>query len=266
MTEPRYRRIASRLRDELRKGTWGEGETLPSQAELGEQFGVSLTTARHAVLELVKEGWLFTATNRGTIVRSRRVLEHVVTDAIRPDRPRLTSSDVFVETAQAAGRDATKEFSMRMEHASPTIAGWLGLDTNAWVVVRIILQLVDQEPWGYETSYYPRDLAEECGLDSPDDIPEGTTRRLRDRGYGETAWRDSEHARPATPDEADVLGVAAGTWIEDYVRIGATDGRVTRATNVRRMADKNRTIHELGSDQGVAVIRGAVYSENGGDR
>lgn len=258
MTSAAYRKIADQLRSDLRKGKWKPGERMPSQSELAERFGVSVPTARSAVMELVAESLVFTATNRGTIVRNRQVLDHVVTDSVRRDRPRSSSSDVFVETARQAGRVPGKEFDMRMEPASADVAGWLGVTAGEWVVARQVVQVIDGEPWAYEVSYYPRVLAEAAGLDQPTDIPEGTTRRMADRGYGETAWRDTDYARPATPDEAAQLQIPVGAWIEDYLRIGANRDQVTRVTRIRRMADRNRTIHELGDDAGLAMIRAAL--------
>lgn len=262
MSPTKTRYVADRLREQITGGVWKPGEKLPKHSELGERFGVSVMTIREAVKQLVSERLLMTSTSQGTIVRSQEVLDHVVTDFIRPDRPRSSVSDVFVETVRAAGRHPDKEFSMRMEPASPEVARWLGVEVNDWVVTRTLRQLVDGEPWSWEVSYYPRDLAEQAGLDSPTDIPEGTTRRLADRGHGEVAWRDIDHARPATPEEADALSVPVGTWITDYIRIAANPERITRVTRKRSVADRNRLIHELGDDQVLALIRDTLNRDN----
>lgn len=258
---PTYQRIADHLREEIRAGRWKPGERLPSHAELAEQMQVSLTTARNAVQVLVTENLVYTATSRGTRVRSQEVLESVVTDHIRPDRPR-SAHDIFEEIARAAGREPSKEFSARMEPADPQVARWLEVPPDSWVVARTVVQYLDDEPWSWEVSFYPRDLAEATGIDSPHDIVEGTTRRLADRGYGETAHRDTIVARPAGADEAVVLGVATGTMLLDHLRIGANHERVTRATRHRSIAARNRLAYELGDDEGTAVIRralGAAY-------
>ncbi|MFQ6228751.1 GntR family transcriptional regulator [Nocardia sp. NPDC002869] len=254
---PTYRRIADHLREEIRAGKWQPGERLPSHAELAEQMQVSLTTARNAIQVLVTENLVYTATSRGTIIRSREVLESVVTDHIRPDRPRA-AHDIFSEIARAAGRVPTKEFSARMEPADERVAQWLGIPVDSWVVARTVVQYLDNEPWSWEVSFYPRDLAEATGLDSPHDIPEGTTRRLAERGQGETAHRDSLVARPANTEEAAVLGVAMGTVLLDHLRIGANHARVTRVTRNRSIATSNRLAYELGDSAGIAVIRGVL--------
>ncbi|MBF6133786.1 GntR family transcriptional regulator [Nocardia otitidiscaviarum] len=251
---PRYQRIADLLREEIRGGKWKPGDRLPSHNELAEQMQVSITTARNAIQVLVAENLVYTATSRGTIVRSQEVLESVVTNHIRPNRPRA-AHDIFEEIARAAGREPSKQFTARMEPASAEVAHWLGIAKDSWVVARTVVQYLDNEPWSWEVSFYPRDLAEATGIDCPYDIPEGTTRRLADRGHAETAHRDSIVARPATSEEAAVLGVGPGTFLLDHLRIGANHDRVTRVTRHRSTAARNRLTYELGDDSGTEMIR-----------
>ncbi|MFQ6399200.1 GntR family transcriptional regulator [Nocardia sp. KC 131] len=251
---PTYHRIADLLREGIRAGKWAPGDRLPSHTELADQMQVSITTARNAIQVLVAENLVYTATSRGTIVRNQEVLESVVTDHIRPDRPQ-SAHDIFEEIARAASREPAKEFSAKMEPASPQVALWLGVPRDCWVLARTVVQYLDNEPWSWEVSFYPRDLAETTGIDSPHDIPEGTTRRLSESGHGETAHRDTVVARPASAEEAIVLGVATGTILLDHLRIGANHERVTRATRHRSIATRNRLAYELGDDEGTAVIR-----------
>ncbi len=251
---PRYQRIADVLREAIRNGTYAPGDRLPSHAELAEAMQVSITTTRNAIQVLVAENLLFTATSRGTIVRSREVLESVVTNHVRRDRPQ-SAHDIFSEIARTAGREPSKQFSARMEPAGAEVAHWLGVPKDSWVVSRTVVQYLDNEPWSWEVSYYPRDLAELTGIDSPHDIPEGTTRRLAARGYPETAHRDTVVARPAAADEAAVLGVGTGTMLLDHLRIGAGNNRIMRVSRQRSLAARNRLAYELGDDEGTALIR-----------
>ncbi|WP_067646724.1 GntR family transcriptional regulator [Nocardia harenae] len=250
---PTYQRIADLLREQIRGGTWRPGDRLPSHVELAEQMGVSITTARHAIQVLVTENLVYTATSRGTIVRNQEILESVVTDHIRPDRPR-SAHDIFSEIARAAGREPAKEFSARMEPAGAEVAGWLGVAPDSWVMARTVVQFLDNEPWSWEVSFFARELAEAIGADVPHDIPEGTTRRLAEHGHGETAHRDTISARPASAAEAAVLNIVPGTILLDHLRIGANHHRVTRATRHRCLATRNRLAYQLGDPAGVAVI------------
>lgn len=57
--------IADRLLEAIISGRLREGEVLPSQRELGEQFGVSRTVVREAVRSLVTKGVVAERTGRG---------------------------------------------------------------------------------------------------------------------------------------------------------------------------------------------------------
>lgn len=65
---PGYRWLASWLRDKIRGQDWAEGESLPTDAELGEHFGMSRQTVRRAYLELVNEGLVYRVPGRGTFI------------------------------------------------------------------------------------------------------------------------------------------------------------------------------------------------------
>jgi DNA-binding GntR family transcriptional regulator len=58
-----YQAVADALRARLDAGEWLPGEQLPSAERLGEQYGVSRTTAARAVRVLAGEG-------RVTVVKS----------------------------------------------------------------------------------------------------------------------------------------------------------------------------------------------------
>ena len=205
---PRYQRIADRLRAEIRAGRWKPGDRLPSHAELAEQMRVSLTTARNAVQVLVTENLVYTATSRGTRVRSQEVLESVVTDHIRPNRPR-SSHDIFEEIARTAGREPSKEFSARMEPADPQVARWLEVPPDSWVVARTVVQYLDDEPWSWEVSFYPRDLAEATGIEQPS-MAQLLTRMERDGLIRRTPNpRDARSQRIELTDKAAACSTAA---------------------------------------------------------
>lgn len=74
--QPVYRRLAAALREEIRNQTWAEGETLPTDGELGERFKVSRQTVRRAYLDLVNEGLVYRIPGKGTFITPSHLRYH----------------------------------------------------------------------------------------------------------------------------------------------------------------------------------------------
>jgi DNA-binding LacI/PurR family transcriptional regulator len=68
---PLYQQLRQQLVSRIRRGEFGPGDMLPSENQLCEEYGVSVTTARRALLELVKEGMVRRRMGVGTMVAPR---------------------------------------------------------------------------------------------------------------------------------------------------------------------------------------------------
>jgi YD repeat-containing protein len=65
---PLYQQLRQELFSRIRRGDFGPGVMLPSENELCREYAVSVTTARRALLELVKEGVVRRRVGVGTMV------------------------------------------------------------------------------------------------------------------------------------------------------------------------------------------------------
>lgn len=252
-----YERIAQTLAAEIDNSTWPEGGLLPTLPELEKRFDASRITVRGAIDHLAKQGLVYTGWaqgRRGTIVRHRGRTEIVANLAIRPGRPNNTQADAFTEAAERAGRKPSKRFERKIEVPPAGIADRLGINRSEPAVVRILTQLLDEEPWSIETGYYPMDLAREVGLDTPKDIKGGTIRALEAAGYKETAHVDEVTDESADADEAFHLAIPVGSPLLVVVRTAATDKRVTRVMRYLRLGGRTRLLWEQGGREGLDVI------------
>lgn len=66
--EAMFARIATRLRDEIRDGTWLRGELLPGEVELAARYGAARATLVRALDLLRREGIIITINGVGSRV------------------------------------------------------------------------------------------------------------------------------------------------------------------------------------------------------
>ncbi|MBT2658824.1 GntR family transcriptional regulator [Bacillus sp. ISL-18] len=79
--EPLYRQLKKAIQAAILNDTYQQGEKIPTEPELSEQYNVSRITVRKAVEELVKEGYLVKQQGKGTFVslpKIDRKIEHVM--------------------------------------------------------------------------------------------------------------------------------------------------------------------------------------------
>jgi len=74
-----YRRLAESLRGAVFSGKYGEDRPLPTEEQLAAEFGVSRSTVRRAMQDLVAEGAIYRVPGRGTfpLVQQDRYLRQV---------------------------------------------------------------------------------------------------------------------------------------------------------------------------------------------
>jgi GntR family transcriptional regulator/GntR family frlABCD operon transcriptional regulator len=72
MSDPIYRQIQSFLKTQIQQGVYGVGNYLPSENELCSTYQITRTTARKALEELLKEGFIERQHGKGSRVRERR--------------------------------------------------------------------------------------------------------------------------------------------------------------------------------------------------
>lgn len=72
---PLHHQLTTRLRDSIRNGVWNLGDAFPTDKDLMVLYGVSSTTVRRSVGQLVQEGLLERKAGKGTFVKNKPVEE-----------------------------------------------------------------------------------------------------------------------------------------------------------------------------------------------
>ena len=65
---PLYQKVREQLKQQIDRGFWKPGDMLPTEPELGEQFGVSAGTVKQALLSLARDGLIIRRAGKGTFV------------------------------------------------------------------------------------------------------------------------------------------------------------------------------------------------------
>jgi GntR family transcriptional regulator len=142
---PRYYQIKQNIADLIQANLLRAGDTLPSERELSEQYGVNRMTVRQAISDLVNAGLLRRQHGKGTFIADK--------SAFHPLIPAVTG---FSERALSAGlRPTSRVLSQEIIPASPVVAERLCIEHKAPVILLKRLRLVDNEPLMIEKSYLP---------------------------------------------------------------------------------------------------------------
>jgi GntR family transcriptional regulator len=173
------------------------GAPAPSERELVNRFGVARMSVRQALDALVAEGLLERIPGRGTFVA----------------RPRRTATAVlsFTEEMSRRGMAADSQtLLLRMEQAGVGAARALGITEGDAVVHWRRLRLADGAAVGIEDSYLNEVLLPGFLQGA---VPTSLYDELRSRGLRPGWVDDLLAADVAGADEAEVLGVPAGTVV-----------------------------------------------------
>ena len=150
---PLYDQIYDYILGQIQDKTLKEGDMLPTEIELGKQFGVSRPTVRTAVLKLVAEGRLVRVKGRGTFVTEPK-LEQESTQFIESYNEEMQQKGLVPRTVV---------LELRTAPADDRVAKRLGIEAGARVVILKRLryvQAVDKEkPVVMTTVYVPYSIA-----------------------------------------------------------------------------------------------------------
>jgi GntR family transcriptional regulator len=141
---PLHARIKASLRERILDGTYTSLSQIPSERELGDEFGASRITVRHALGALQREGLIFTLQGKGSFVSRPRARQDV------------TSLMGFAESMAPMGYEVVNRL-LGLDFIEPEklVAERLGLPLGARAAEVRRLRLLDREPVSLEITYVP---------------------------------------------------------------------------------------------------------------
>jgi GntR family transcriptional regulator len=196
---PKYAQVVSEIKHRIERGEYPPGSLLPSEHQLGSEFGLSRPTIVKALSELRQDGWIDTQQGKGSFVRGRPALADA--ERTRPAHGvlELPEAELSGELVQAG-----------VKAAPPHVRTLLALEPGAKAFLRQRLLTEDGEPVELASAWLPLDIAAGTDLASPDLLNESIRHHLQTRKKIRLDHAvERITARHPAGEEADLLQVAA---------------------------------------------------------
>jgi GntR family transcriptional regulator len=173
-------------------GTLEPGQPLPPERTLAQRFGVSRSTVRQAITDMVAAGLVQRQHGSGTYPVAAKV-----------ELP-LRLASYTRDVSDQGLRPTSRVVSMRKVASDAAIAGALGIDTGAKVWRLERLRLTDSAPLAVECSHLPVARFRDLGKHMNDDV---SLYRVLEAEYGLTVARATQTVETAmaTPEEYRLL-------------------------------------------------------------
>lgn len=217
----RWEAVADRLRGQIERGELPPGAQITPEAQLVEELGVSRSTVRRALQELVDEGLVTSGKGKlGRRVRAKpELLTWNLTEFENGDRTDTREADAWNNGISEQGKQARQAVTVLKDHPTPEVAEWLEIAVTEVVTVRQRVRYADDQPYQLSTSYFPNAVAQGNQLELPGDqsAPGGL---LAAAGHSQRFLRDRIRGRQAAHQEVELLDLTPGTPVLEHVRIG----------------------------------------------
>ena len=145
MTKAKYQQIEEILRRQITNCHYQEGDLIPKEFDLAEKYQVSRPTIRHAVQDLVNQGYLERRKHVGTIVKQTKIGQEF-THVLQSYNSEMSQKGLIAQT---------QVLFFKKEKASAEVAKALDLTENAPVYKLTRLRSADGNPIVLVTTYLP---------------------------------------------------------------------------------------------------------------
>lgn len=211
---PLYVRLEQDLLRKIREGELPAGASIPSEAELAKQYGISRVTVRHALARLRYEGLIESLRGRGTFVARPKVAHPL--DTIRSFEEKMAMQGIVVDHKLLAFEAVVPTLEVRAR---------LGLEPGERVYHIERVRIVEGKGFGLESHFVPENIG---GKLDPTRVGDAPVLRLVEEVLGRPARRMkiSIACGVTSKDEAAKLGVKVGSpvVVREHVFL-AGDGR-----------------------------------------
>ncbi len=253
MAQPMYQAIADDLRSKIDTGEYAQGSRLPTELDLGTQYGASRNTVRDAIKRLIGLGLVETRPGQGTFVRLQAdpLVTTLTGDPRSGDGGDEGASYLSeVHTQHRRPRETVPKVEVQTPHEGITRRLRVSPDTQ--VVSRHQQRFIDDLPWSLQTSHYPLDFITKGAvrLLMAEDIPGGTVRYLKETiGVRQIGYRDWITVRSPDGNEQSFFSISHDATVFEIFRTAFDQNKSPmRMTVTIFPTDRNQFIVNVGDD------------------
>lgn len=139
-----YEQLRETLLDGIKNGRYKAGDSIPSERELEDLYGVSRTTIRKAIDQLVDANYLIRIHGKGTFVNEQKFSRN------------LHKIDGFTDSMLSVGRKPGTIFIYsKLIDANAKISSNLGIQKNSPIQSIKRIRLLDNQPICLQIAYLP---------------------------------------------------------------------------------------------------------------
>jgi GntR family transcriptional regulator len=184
-----------------------------------------------AIRELEAEGLVTVVHGSGIYVRRRHVVRRDLVAGIKLEYQRakagIVAGGMFEAMTGTPAEDLTIDIEYERTGAPERVAGMLGVDAGAPVLVRTFRYRIDGTPHQVARSYLPVETADRAGLTSPESERPGvgTIAQLLAAGIAVGRVHITLETRMPSAQETAELDVAPGTPVYEHWRVMHQQGK-----------------------------------------
>lgn len=191
---PMYRQIADTIRHKINDGEYKAGETLPTEAQLREEFGVSRVTVRQALKLLIENGELESIQGSGTYVKESKVNYDI-----------YRQSSFNEKWAHLNVATHSEVIAFEISTATLTMAEHLNINENDRIIYVKRVRYIEDNPITVEETWLPLELFPDLSYN----VMQHSKYDYIEKQKGLVIDRSEQEILPVLPpkDVADLLGI-----------------------------------------------------------
>ncbi|MGN8800820.1 GntR family transcriptional regulator [Candidatus Merdisoma sp. HCP28S3_D10] len=226
---PLYFQLKELIMSEIKNGSYPKDSMIPTEKELSDMFGISRTTVRQAITEMVQEGWLYRVKSKGTFVSQPKINQDFI--------QKLESyNDQIVRTGRTP---YTEVLDFKVEKAKPEVAEHLNIRPEDPVVFLYRKRYADDEPIVVLKTYLPYDR---CSFVMEHDFTKESLYSVLSRDDSTRVYcvKRLVEAVEATASDAEILDMKKGKPIQFFSSVGVNVfGQPIEFSLARYRGDRN---------------------------